>query len=138
MLPLSWLALLAPLASAMAQTAIQTTSEPAAAAPLLSTGPALAEHDGAELYANICQACHMPNGQGATGAATYPSLAGDANLAASSYPIHVVINGRRAMPPFGRMMSDEQIAAVINYVRTHFGNTYADIVTDKDVAAGRR
>ena len=105
---------------------------------MLSAGGSLAEHNGAELYANICQACHMPDGNGATGAGTYPSLAGDTNLAVGSYPVHVVINGKRAMPPFGRMMSDEQIVAVVNYVRTHFGNTHADAVTIKDVAAGRR
>ena len=28
------------------------------------------------------------------------------------------------MPPFGEMMSDDQVAAVVNYVRTHFGNKY--------------
>ena len=26
------------------------------------------------------------------------------------------------MPPFGAMMSDDQVAAVVNYLRTHFGN----------------
>jgi mono/diheme cytochrome c family protein len=127
-----------PLTPALAQTATPTTSEQAVAAPMLSTGGSLAEHNGVELYANICQACHMADGNGATGAGTYPSLAGDTNLVAGSYPIHVVINGKRAMPPFGKMLSDTQIAAVVNYVRTHFGNTYADAVTVKDVAAGRR
>lgn len=138
MLPLAWLAVSVLSAPALAQTAIQTTSEQAAAAPMPSTGPALAERNGAELYANICQACHMPDGKGATGAGTYPSLAGDTNLAGGSYPIDVVINGKRAMPPFGKMMSDKEIAAVVNYVRSHFGNTYANAVTAKDVAAGRR
>ena len=28
------------------------------------------------------------------------------------------------MPPVGAMMSDDQVAAVVNYVRTHFGNQY--------------
>ena len=28
------------------------------------------------------------------------------------------------MPPFGRLMTDEQVAAVVNYIRTHFGNDY--------------
>ncbi len=28
------------------------------------------------------------------------------------------------MPPVGSMMSDEQVADVVNYVRTHFGNSY--------------
>ncbi len=136
--PLAWVALLALSAPALAQSAIQTMSAQAAAAPMLSTGPALAEHTGAELYANICQACHMPDGQGATGAGSYPSLAGDGNLAGGAYPVYVVINGKRAMPPFGKMMNDQQIAAVVNYVRSHFGNTYSDAVTAKDVAAGRR
>lgn len=137
-LPLAWLAVSVLSAPALAQTAIQTISAQAASAPMLSTGSALAERTGAELYANICQACHMPDGKGATGAGTYPSLAGDGNLARGSYPIYVVINGKRAMPPFGRMMSDEEIAAVVDYVRTHLGNTYADTVTAMDVAAARR
>ena len=42
------------------------------------------------------------------------------------------------MPPVGKMMSDEQVAAVINYVRTHFGNDYHDAVTAEDVKAARR
>jgi mono/diheme cytochrome c family protein len=138
MLSIACVAQLARAVPALAQTAIQTTLAQAATAPMLSTGAGLAERDGAALYANVCQACHMPEGQGATGAGTYPSLAVDTNLSGGSYPIHVVINGKRAMPPFGRMMSDEQIAAVVNDVRTHFGNAYPDAVTIKDVAADRR
>jgi mono/diheme cytochrome c family protein len=42
------------------------------------------------------------------------------------------------MPPFGDMMTDDQIAAVVNYVRTHFGNAYEDRVTANDVRAARR
>jgi mono/diheme cytochrome c family protein len=36
------------------------------------------------------------------------------------------------------MMSDEQVAAVVNYVRTHFGNHYGDAVTAEDVRPIRR
>ena len=42
------------------------------------------------------------------------------------------------MPGFGDMMTDDQIAAVVNYLRTHFGNNYEDRVTAKDVTAARR
>jgi mono/diheme cytochrome c family protein len=42
------------------------------------------------------------------------------------------------MPPLGEMMNDDQIAAVVNYVRTHFGNNYQDAVTAADVKAVRR
>ena len=80
----------------------------------------------------------MPDGRGATGAGTYPALAGNPNLAAAGYPLHVVLNGLRGMPPIGYMMSDDQAAAVINYVRTHFGNDYQDAVTAEEVKAARR
>jgi len=49
----------------------------------------------------------------------------------------MVIHGRRAMPPFGDMMNDAQIAAVVNYLRTHFGNNYTDAVTAQDVSDAR-
>jgi cytochrome c5 len=103
-----------------------------------SSGYKFVEMSGEELFSNVCQGCHMPGGLGATGAGSYPSLAGNRNLESSGYPIYVVVNGRRSMPPFGEMMTDDQIAAVVNYLRTHFGNTYEDRVTAKDVKAARR
>jgi mono/diheme cytochrome c family protein len=93
---------------------------------------------GEELFANICQGCHMPDGAGATGAGSYPPLAVNPNLESGAYPISLVLNGRRAMPPFGDRLSDEQIAAVVNYIRTHFGNDYRDRVTARDVQDARR
>jgi mono/diheme cytochrome c family protein len=75
----------------------------------------------------------MPDAHGATGAGAYPSLANDSNLGASGYPVHVVVRGQKAMPPVGALMSDDQVAAVVNYLRTHFGNQYNDAVTAEDV-----
>jgi mono/diheme cytochrome c family protein len=80
----------------------------------------------------------MPDGTGASGAGTYPSLAKNQNLQSSGYPITLVVRGQRAMPPFGDMMNDDQVAAVVNYVRTHFGNNYRDAVTAKDVKDARK
>jgi mono/diheme cytochrome c family protein len=80
----------------------------------------------------------MPDGKGATGAGTYPSLAQNSNLEAGGYPINVVVNGQRGMPPFGATMSNDQVAAVVNYLRTHFENSYRDEVTADDVKAIRR
>jgi mono/diheme cytochrome c family protein len=91
------------------------------------------EQSGEQLFANVCQGCHMPDAKGAAGAGAYPSLAGNRNLEAGGYPVYVVVRGQRAMPPFGVMMSDDQIAAVVNYLRTHFGNDYKDEVTAEDV-----
>ena len=76
--------------------------------------------------------------KGAAGAGIYPSLAGDSHLEAAGYPVAIVVNGQRAMPAFGAMMGDDQVAAVVNYLRTHFGNSYQDAVTAEDVKSARR
>jgi len=103
-----------------------------------SSGYRFVEMSGEELYNNVCRGCHMSDAGGATGADSYPSLAANSNLESSGYPITLVVHGRRAMPPFGGMMSDAQVAAVVNYVRTHFGNNYRDMVTAQDVSEARR
>ena len=102
-----------------------------------SSGYRFVEMSGEELYNNVCRACHMLDAKGATGAGTYPSLAANPNLESPGYPVTMVIHGRRAMPPFGDMMNDAQIAAVVNYLRTHFGNNYTDMVTAQDVSDAR-
>jgi mono/diheme cytochrome c family protein len=114
----------------------QDRTSPQAAAPL-SSGFRFTEATGEQLFAAVCQGCHMRDGRGASGAGSYPSLVGDNNLEAGGYPVYVVVRGQRAMPPVGRMMSDDQVAAVVNYVRTHFGNDYQDAVTSDDVKQGR-
>jgi mono/diheme cytochrome c family protein len=117
---------------AHAQTAAPTASPP------LSTGFRFSEQSGEELFVNVCRGCHMADGRGATGAGIYPSLAGNKNLVAGGYPVAVVVNGQRGMPAFGAMMSDDQVAAVVNYLRTHFGNDYKDAVTAEDVKTVRQ
>ena len=92
---------------------------------------------GEALYADICQGCHMQAGQGAVGAAAYPALVKNPKLASAGYPLIMVIHGHKGMPPFGNMLTDEQIAAVVNYVRTHFGNDLPDAVTAADAKAAR-
>ena len=76
-----------------------------------STGFKFAEQSGESLYKSVCQACHMPNGEGAIGAGSYPSLANDPALGNYGYPVYVVVFGKRAMPSFGDMMSNDQVAA---------------------------
>jgi cytochrome c5 len=111
---------------------------PAASGPPLSQGFRFVEMSGEELFASVCRGCHMSDARGAVGAGTYPSLAGNRNLEAGGYPVAVVVNGQRGMPAFGVMMSDDQVAAVVNYLRTHFGNNYRDAVTPEDVKSVRR
>jgi mono/diheme cytochrome c family protein len=124
--------LLLPAATAFGQ------DSPPAGSRTFSAGSRFVEMTGEELFVNVCQGCHMPDAAGATGAGSYPSLAGNKNLEASGYPVYLVVKGRRGMPPFADMMTDGQIAAVVNYVRTHFGNSYTDTVTARDVKDARR
>jgi mono/diheme cytochrome c family protein len=95
------------------------------------------QQTGEDLFKNICQGCHMPDAKGAIGAGAYPALAANPRLAAAIYPITVVLHGQRAMPPFGQSLTDEQIANVLNYVRTNFGNRYRDPITPAAVSARR-
>ena len=92
---------------------------------------------GEAVFKNICQGCHMANAQGAVGAGMYPALAKNAKLEVAGYPVAVIVHGQKAMPPFGGLLSDQQIADVVNYVRTNFGNKYKDKVTPEDVKAQR-
>ena len=121
----------------VASAAPAPTTAQTAAKPILSTTSRFAEKTGLELYANVCQACHMQDGKGAVGAGAYPSLANNNKLQSGGYPVYVVVNGLRGMPPLGPMMSDEQVAAVVNYVRTNFGNKYDDAVTAQDAKSAR-
>ena len=95
------------------------------------------ERDGEAVFRNVCAGCHMPDGKGAEGAARYPALAANAKLAASAYAVVMVLNGRAAMPSFAQYLDDGQVAGVVNYVRTHFGNSYTDAVSPADVRSAR-
>jgi mono/diheme cytochrome c family protein len=100
-------------------------------------GSLSAETDGRRLYETICQGCHMSDAKGAQGAGRYPALAANPKLGSPAYPEYIVLNGLRAMPDIGRHLSDAQVAAVVNYVITHFGNTATDAATPAEVAALR-
>jgi mono/diheme cytochrome c family protein len=108
-----------------------------AAEPVLSPGFRFSEQTGEALYSNACQACHMSNGQGAIGAGQYPALARNPKLETPTYPTYVVLHGQKAMPALGRLMTDEQVAAVVNYIRTHFGNDYGTPTTAEEVKQAR-
>jgi mono/diheme cytochrome c family protein len=92
---------------------------------------------GEAIYKGVCQGCHMPDAKGAVGAGMYPALAGNAKLEEAGYPLGVIINGQKAMPPLGPYFNDTQIADVVNYIRTHFGNHYTDKVTAAEVKTTR-
>jgi mono/diheme cytochrome c family protein len=137
------------LLAASTGAAAQSTQSPAAPSAVPGTDPDPAstqgftdpahfpQKDGEALFRSICQGCHMPDAKGAKGAGMYPALAGNANLEAAGYPLTVVVHGRKGMPAFGNYLNDAQVAAVVNYVRGHFGNGYQDAVSADDVKAVR-
>jgi mono/diheme cytochrome c family protein len=91
---------------------------------------------GSQIYANLCVACHQPDGRGREKLA--PTLVesryaiGDAGAAT-----RILLAGKEGptglMPPLGGTLNDEQIAAVLTYVRREWGNT-GSAVSEEDVA----
>jgi mono/diheme cytochrome c family protein len=75
----------------------------------------------------------MPDGRGASGAGAYPALRENPRVAAASYCVINVLHGRKGMPAFGGVLTDAQVADVVNFVRTHLENHYSDPVSPADV-----
>lgn len=107
---------------------------------------AQAQKTGAEVYAT-CSACHQANGQGVPGA--FPPLAGSEWVTGKGdVPIAIVLHGvqgqitvkgqkyNNVMAPWGTTFNDDQIAAVVTYIRSQWGNK-APAVTKADVARVR-
>ncbi|MGZ5089991.1 MAG: c-type cytochrome [Burkholderiales bacterium] len=89
---------------------------------------------GAKIYEQQCSQCHGDSGEGAVGA--YPPLVGNRavtmNIPANL--IRIVLSGGYlpatagnprpyGMPPFAHVLSDADIAAVVTYIRSSWGNT---------------
>ena len=73
---------------------------------------------GSEVFDDSCSVCHGSDGSGGVGAA----LGGvDERLSVRNH-LSVVWTGRGSMPPFGGTLDDAQIAAVVAYQRSTFGN----------------
>jgi mono/diheme cytochrome c family protein/glucose/arabinose dehydrogenase len=85
---------------------------------------------GREVYRNICQACHQPDGRGQERVA--PSLVDSAlALAPPEIPVRILLHGKEGsiglMPPLGQAFNDEQIAAVLTYIRREWGQAGAPV-----------
>jgi mono/diheme cytochrome c family protein len=85
--------------------------------------------EGQQVFTAICAGCHQPNGEGRTGVAK--SLVGSQwALAIAPQVTRIVLHGKEGqmlMPPVGRTMTNDQIAAVLTFVRRSWGNTATPI-----------
>ena len=102
---------------------------------------------GQAVYARLCIACHEADGSGAP--RIYPPLPGNALLQSENpaSTLRVILEGAHTvttprapntgeMPGYAKQLSDEQIAAVTNYIRNSWGNA-APLVTAAEVAKAR-
>jgi cytochrome c oxidase subunit II len=76
---------------------------------------------GQQVYINQCASCHMDNGLGQL--PQFPALDGNELVIGDPHPvIEIVLHGRGAMPPFENVLTDEEIAGVVTYIRGAWTN----------------
>jgi mono/diheme cytochrome c family protein len=88
---------------------------------------------GAKVYKDHCESCHQPKGEGVP--RVYPPLVNNESITMRNpvNPIRIVLNGGfppstegnprpYGMPPFYQDLSNEQVAAVVTYIRQSWGN----------------
>jgi cytochrome c6 len=89
--------------------------------------------DGKTLFAKNCAACHQATGKGIPGA--FPALAGNAFVQGAPADVAtVLLKGRGGMPDFSGSLDDAEIAQVLSYVRSSWGNAAAPIAQGEVVA----
>jgi mono/diheme cytochrome c family protein len=102
---------------------------------------------GGKVYAQQCATCHGANGEGRL--PDFPPLANNQSIqmASAVNPIRMVLNGGYppgtaknptpfGMPPFAQLLSDQEVAAVVTYIRTAWGN-HGTPVSERDANALR-
>jgi len=101
--------------------------------------------NGAELYADNCARCHGADGKGV--ANNFPNLAGNESVwdGPPEDIISMILGGFQpwhaddsGMPEFNQSLSDDEIAAISNYVRTAWGNRGIPDATGDMVGSERR
>lgn len=119
--------------------------KPKAAATPVADSASKPEFDGANSYAQHCQACHQPHGEGLPGA--FPPLVGSPVVLNEdpSEIVSIIMRGYDArvregygvMPPIGTMnnISPEELQAIVNHIRSSWGNDASPATSDQIQAA---
>jgi len=103
---------------------------------------------GVTVYGNNCSSCHQATGAGLPG--VFPPLKGNPAVLDDNPTDHIIavldgVSGKTIdgvdyaspMPGFGSILSDEEVAAVVNHERTSWGNN-AKMVSAADIAMFRQ
>jgi len=82
---------------------------------------------GEKIYTEHCSTCHQPDGEGY--AQVYPNLAGNpiVRLPDPASVVTIVLHGRASMPGFATELSTSQVAEVVSYIRSAWGNDASGI-----------
>ncbi|NPC57618.1 cytochrome c oxidase subunit II [Caenimonas soli] len=90
---------------------------------------------GEKVYAANCAACHQANGKGA---GPIKALDGSPVVldADKAKQLHIVLNGKGAMPAW-KQLSDTDIAAVVSYTKNTWSNKTGQLVQPSEVLAQR-
>jgi mono/diheme cytochrome c family protein len=129
------------------KSADKTETAPEAAPEAAPVANVSTARTGEQVYTQVCVTCHQANGEGMTG--VYPPLAGSDWMAKSNETlIKIVLHGlmgeievkgakyNNVMSPWGSALNDEEVANVLTYVRSSWGNT-GDAVKPEEVKAVR-
>lgn len=118
----------------------ETPLETAAATSAGITGPAACASGlsldammttGEQIYSNSCASCHGPEGQGA---GSFPPLAGNSNVTAEDATEMLLTFVDPTVHPFITQFDGDDLAAVLTYVRSSFGNE-APTLCPEDIEA---
>ena len=102
----------------------------------------VAARTGEEVYTQVCQVCHQAGGAGLAGA--FPPLAGSEWVAKSSETLSkIVLHGlmgeievkgakyNSVMAPLGSQLNDQEVANVLTYVRSNWGNSSGEVKAEE-------
>jgi len=133
--------------AASTDSSVQSGSAASAQGGTQTAAAAKSSAEGAQVYSTNCSSCHGPAGAGVAGA--FPPLAGNKTILGSEKYVsdvllyglqgQIAVNGQTyngVMPAWAATLSDAQIAAVLNHVRSSWGNS-ASAVTEATVKTER-
>jgi len=136
-------AILAALTACSTSSSTKTETYASPAPAKMKSTKVMASSNGAAVYSTNCSSCHQSDGKGAIG----PPLAGNALVTGDpAKVIHIVKNGLTGtisvngktfngqMPAWKGTLSNNDIAGVITYIRSSWGNK-ASAVTTAQVAS---